>query len=222
MKSNQIVNWPQINKGLKFKYKEGGVSIEPKSCFCSIKVLLLLGKACSMTELCVCTQRRMWTWPFVSAGSRNRAEEWRRHVAPGLHGNQVSEARRLLAQIRVRHLPSETRQSLRPSFFFFFWRAVPSVSRPLRSALPRWHVTFIWFDSSLFSLIDTPPFFLKQPPFYFYFSLFVYLIPSSNSWSYSLSFEGHLALPISLLCQRSRLHHSQTIITAASTAGSKA
>lgn len=109
-----------------------------------------------------------------------------------------------------------------PLFFFFFWRAVPSVSRPLRSALPRWHVTFIWFDSSLFSLIDTPPFFLKQPPFYFYFSLFVYLIPSSNSWSYSLSFEGHLALPISLLCQRSRLHHSQTIITAASTAGSKA
>lgn len=28
-------------------------------------------------------------------------------------------------------------------------------------------------------------------------------------------------LPISLLCQRSRLHLSQTIITAASTAGSK-
>lgn len=43
---------------------------------------------------------------------------------------------------------------------------------------------------------------------------------SSNSW-YSLSFEGHLVLPISLLYQRSPLHLSQTIITAASAAGSK-
>lgn len=43
----------------------------------------------------------------------------------------------------------------------------------------------------------------------------------SNSCSILYLFEGHLVLPISLLCQRSRLHLSQTIITAASTAGSK-
>ena len=36
-----------------------------------------------------------------------------------------------------------------------------------------------------------------------------------------LSFKGHLVLPISLLYQRSPLHLSQTIITAASTVGSK-
>lgn len=43
----------------------------------------------------------------------------------------------------------------------------------------------------------------------------------SNSCSILYLFQGHLVLPISLLCQRSRLHLSQTIITAASTAGSK-
>lgn len=66
---------------------------------------------------------------------------------------------------------------------------------------------FSLFDSSQFYLMD-----VGTNPYFLY----------SNSWSILYLFEGHLVLPISLLCQRSRLHLSQTIITAASTAGSKA
>lgn len=94
----------------------------------------------------------------------------------------------------------------------------PHVSKTLPFA-------FIFFFLHNLLFADTS---LRRPSqFFIFFDLirlgsFWYssLFPS-NSCSILYLFQGHLVLPISLLCQRSRLHLSQTIITAASTAGSK-
>lgn len=178
--------------------------LQLSECFCC-------SEKSSRREMSVYTQRSSWNFLFfLSAGSCHRAEERRRLVATGLHGVQVSEGRLAPLSFR-RRLLLRSELSRRP-FFSNIWRSLSAPPPSLGLSSLTCHFHLVWLIAVHFDWHASS----------FMFYLFIYLFSSSNSWSYSLSFEGHLALPISLLCQRSRLHHSQTVITAASTAGSKA
>lgn len=193
----------------------------------------------------------LFSFSRLPAGSRNRAEERRRHVAPRRHGSQVSvgHVARLYYFVDFKELFSRN------------WLQSPHAGQTVLLMLTEYWKDWASFKDKrwiiLLNVNATKIIFhciaFLFPPLAFAsvclfclnlccntslcFILFhlssIWLTHShasvgdscffcSNSWSILLSFEGHLALPISLLCQRSRLHLSQTIIAAASTAGSKA